>query len=83
MFACLNEFTEKNQVLLKIICSKTDQHFTTDLTLTLHEHFESEMVVHGKSKEWLKYHMVMFLTANNAKKENLKPRQTDASVVSI
>lgn len=41
-----------------------------DLTLTLHEHFESEMVLHGKSKEWLKYHMIMFLTANNAKKEN-------------
>jgi len=70
-------------MLLSIIPSKTDQHFARDWTSTLPEDFASEMVLHGKSKEWLKYHMIMFQMANKAKKENLKPRPADVSVVSI
>lgn len=51
MFAYLKEFTEKTQLLLKFMSSKKDQLFTKDLTLTLHEDFESEVVLHGKSKQ--------------------------------
>lgn len=49
MFACLKEFTEKTQVLLEFISSKKDQCFTKNLTLTLHEDFESE--VSGTSRQ--------------------------------
>lgn len=76
------EYTEKPQVLLKITSSKKDQHFTKDLTLTLHEDSESETVLHGKSRVWLKYYIIIFQIANKTKKENLKPRSNDVSVVS-
>lgn len=67
------EYTEKLQVPLKITSSKKDQHFTKDLTLALHEDSESEIVLHGKSKVWLKYYTIILQIANKTKKENLKP----------
>lgn len=76
------EYTEKPQVLLRITSSKKHPHFTKDLTLTLHEDSESEMVLHGKSKVWLKYYIIIFQIANKTRKENLKPQSNDISVVS-
>lgn len=67
------EYTEKPQMLLKITSSNKDQHFTKDLTLTLHEDSESEMVLHAKSRVWLKYYTVIFQIASKTKKENQKP----------
>lgn len=52
------------------------------MTLTLHEDSESEMVLHGKSKVWLKYYIIIFQIANKTRKENLKPQSNDISVVS-
>lgn len=75
------EYTEKPQVLFKITSSKKDQYFTQDFTRIMYEDSESEMVLHGNSKVWLKYYTNIFQLASKTTKENLKPRSNDVFMV--
>lgn len=47
----------------------------------MYEDSESEMVLHGKSKVWLKYYIIIFQIAKKTMKESLKPQSNDVFMV--